>query len=75
MDSVISITREKTAIIFPNAIGLQTKNDKVCILKLIIFKANMKILKGLQVIFMVFVEKLWFCVKLMYLQSELFHVQ
>ncbi|XP_053405092.1 GRAM domain-containing protein 2B-like [Mercenaria mercenaria] len=28
MDSVISITREKTAIIFPNAIGLQTKNDK-----------------------------------------------
>ena len=29
MDSVISITREKTAIIFPNAIGLQTKNDKV----------------------------------------------
>jgi len=29
MDSVISITREKTAIIFPNAIGLQTKNEKV----------------------------------------------
>ncbi|KAH3841379.1 GRAM domain-containing protein 2B-like [Dreissena polymorpha] len=28
MESVISITREKTAIIFPNAIGLQTKNEK-----------------------------------------------
>ncbi|KAL4227362.1 hypothetical protein ACF0H5_012805 [Mactra antiquata] len=28
MDSVISITREKTAIIFPNAIGLQTKKEK-----------------------------------------------
>ncbi|XP_052794227.1 uncharacterized protein LOC128227584 isoform X2 [Mya arenaria] len=28
MDLVISITPEKTALIFPNAIGLQTKNEK-----------------------------------------------
>ena len=29
MDKVISITREKTALIIPNAIGLQTAKQKV----------------------------------------------
>ena len=34
MSKVISITREKTALIFPNAIGFQTAEDKVSILNL-----------------------------------------